>query len=101
MNCKPGDLAYVIRSAAGNEGKPVQVINADVFELPGDLGLARYGHLWRVRSGLPFNSLLTIAPGEEFVFPDAWLRPIRDPGNDARDETLEWLPVPSRETEAA
>ena len=28
---------------------------------------------------------------------DSQLRPIRDPGDDARDETLEWLPVPSRD----
>jgi hypothetical protein len=28
---------------------------------------------------------------------DACLRPIRDPGDDASDETLEWLPVPSRD----
>jgi hypothetical protein len=32
---------------------------------------------------------------------DKWLKPIRDPGEDARDETLEWLPVPSREEVSA
>lgn len=29
------------------------------------------------------------------------LRPIIDPGDDATDETLTWLPVPSRESETA
>jgi hypothetical protein len=32
---------------------------------------------------------------------DSILRPIRDPGDDAQDETLSWLPVPSTEKEAA
>ncbi len=31
------------------------------------------------------------------VMPDHALRPIRDPGDDATDETLQWLPVPSKE----
>lgn len=29
------------------------------------------------------------------------LKPLRDPGDDAKDETLEWLPVPSKEKENA
>jgi hypothetical protein len=28
---------------------------------------------------------------------DFQLRPIRDPGDDAQDETLDWLPVPTKE----
>lgn len=31
------------------------------------------------------------------AFSDACLRPIRDPGDDARDETLDWLPVQAKE----
>ncbi len=38
---------------------------------------------------------------DEIEIPDSWLRPIRDPGDDAQDETLQWLPVPSTEKEAA
>jgi hypothetical protein len=29
------------------------------------------------------------------VIPDAYLRPIRNPGEGVSDETLQWLPVPS------
>jgi hypothetical protein len=29
--------------------------------------------------------------------PDWCLRPIRDPGDDARDQTLDWLQVPTKE----
>lgn len=35
--------------------------------------------------------------GGDAIQPDANLRPLRDPGEDARDETLEWLPVPQIE----
>ena len=31
-------------------------------------------------------------------FDDRSLRPIRDPGDDAQDETLQWLDAPSKET---
>lgn len=32
---------------------------------------------------------------------DECLKPLRDPGDDAQDESLQWLPVPSTEKEAA
>lgn len=32
--------------------------------------------------------------GSVLPFPDDILRPIRDPGDDARDETLSWKPLP-------
>lgn len=82
MRCRPGDIAYIVKSAAGNEGRVVEVINADTFELPGDLGLAGEGHLWRCRSrtGLATNVGIPIGLSEDFAFPDAWLLPIRPDG---------------------
>jgi hypothetical protein len=39
----------------------------------------------------------TITGGVDLVWSKAYLRIIRDPGEDARDETLDWLQVPSKE----
>ena len=87
MNCKPGDLAQVCRVTAKETewmlGCVVRCASLDV------------------RNGRP--GWMLEHPLEE---PDpgiwAWhwvaddcLRPIRDPGDDAQDETLQWLPVPS------
>jgi hypothetical protein len=99
MNCKPGDMAYIVRSSCGNEGRVVEIVNAVVLEIPGDLGFEGCGHLWRCRSKSPLlQTFGLIRPGEDFAFPDAWLRPIRDPGDDATDESLLWLPSPTKET---
>jgi hypothetical protein len=35
--------------------------------------------------------------GDELVLRDDYMRPLRDPGDEAKDETLLWLPVPSDE----
>lgn len=100
MNCKPGDLAVIVKSRAGNEGRFVEVVNGDVERLPGDLGMASFGPLWRVRSYGSIRSSWGWLH-EEFAFPDAWLRPIRNPGEDAKDETLQWKEVPAKQKEPA
>ena len=95
MNCEKGDLAIVVRSDAGNEGRVVRCLellglffaidrNGDVsdFMIP----------WWRIDQMLPARGGLL---GNEMA--DDQLRPIRDPGPDAVDETLEWLPVPHKE----
>jgi len=103
MNCKQGDLAIIVRSKAGNEGRLCTVLEM-LGENPFYDGFPwnfRDGPCWLIEyAGTPafdnFGQKYKRAP-----IPDAWLRPIRDPGEDAQDETLQWLPVPSRETEAA
>lgn len=101
MNCKPGDLAVVVKSWAGNEGRIVRVIrlcpktsknpNIDSRGI-----LTAPEPYWVIDQALPdFEGTL----GKTFA--DSQLRPIRDPGDDAQDETLSWLPVPSTEKEAA
>lgn len=93
MNCKPGELAVIVRSAAGNEGRIVEVMDSDVRGLPGSESWMP-APLWRVRSlGHPLPSDLGNS-WSVFAFPDVWLRPIRNPGDDAQDETLAWKPVP-------
>lgn len=98
MNCKPGDLAIIIASSAGNEGKIVRCVrllkaNDYWFKPSGQ----RYADAtWEIDRLLPdYAGHLGNTIG------DSQLRPIRDPSEDAKDETLEWLPVPSKKLETA
>lgn len=105
MNCKPGDLAVIVRVNANTKeslGRIVEVVHAEhpstyilAFgineELPRWLCRGVGGPL-KTHSGQVFDAV---------VIPDFALRPIRDPGDDAQDETLQWLPVPTKELEKA
>lgn len=90
MNCKQGDLAIVVKSWAGNEGKIVRCI--------------KYAGVqpWQDGEDLPSWEIDIDLPGvygpPENIIADEQLRPIRDPGDDAQDETLTWLEVPNKET---
>lgn len=91
MNCKQGDLAIVLPGIHPKHAHKVGTLVRceapkydEIRSLPG----------WIVDPPL----------GEDFwdgfLITGSWvldkrLKPIRDPGDDARDETLEWLPVPS------
>lgn len=88
MRCRVGDLAIVVRANyAENVGRIVETLSVDE------------SGMWRVRSE---SALCTTMGHSMFAYcPDEWLRPIRDPGDDAQDETLQWLPVPEREGVAA
>lgn len=74
MNCKPGDLAFVVKSAAGNEGLVVTVLGPGYFN-------PHYGFLWVVRTSRPTACSHGFA-GREHFSPDAWLRPLRGPSAD-------------------
>jgi hypothetical protein len=92
MNCKPGDLAVIVRSTAGNEGKIVRCI-----EMLGNMRWVRPdGSSYTAATWLIDRELLGFAGESSNEIADWQLRPIRDPG-DATDETLEWLPVPVKE----
>jgi hypothetical protein len=99
MNCKPGDLAVIVASDfQQNIGRLVQVIRADTVYC--------FGPEWECEclssvyvedndiTGECFGEFWANA-GRAVSIPDADLRPIRDPGDDARDESLLWLPVPT------
>ena len=94
-NCGEGDLAEIVRSYSGNEGKRVVVLSA-VDAVPPEVDhLIGRGHLWFVQPLQPLICATSIevtvggrlvssvtAIRQELdiaVFPDAWLRPIRDP----------------------
>ena len=87
MNCKQGDLAVIVRSYAGNEGKMVECLRlVPEQENP----MSEPGPVWLV------NIELKGAWGDATPhIHDDQLRPIRD--QDGQDETLTWLDVPSKE----
>lgn len=89
MNCKPGDLAVVVGGRfPQNVGKLVRVIEPQ----PGRSGA------WLVECLASMASTYgVLSAGAIATCFDAQLRPIRDPGDDAVDETLQWLPAPSKE----
>lgn len=97
MNCKPGDLAIVVRSYAGNEGKIVRCLKL----APGITrallpnGDFEVGAIWEID-----RPLKSWAGCSDKFAPDSSLRPIRDPGDDAVDETLLRLPSPRQEVTA-
>ena len=90
MNCKPGDLAVIVKTTPVGSFLLGRVVHV----------LPPYGDdEWVVRLDKPIINPTTGAIGNEGPAPDKCLRPIRDPGDDATEETLTWLPVPSRERE--
>lgn len=94
MNCKQGDLAIIVKSYADNEGKIVrceEFLGNRLFGAPD--GTAELIIAWRTSPELPdWGGDL----GD--VIGDDQLKPIRDPGDDAVDETLLWLPSPTKDT---
>ena len=107
MNCKPGDLAFIWPPKTNNpidaqiddqlRGRIVRVVEL----VRGTSGAFSFeGTVWRIETPIRLLIPSLGAIGIDGIR-DGALRPIRDPGDDAKDETLEWLPVPSREKEHA
>jgi len=97
MNCKPGDLAVIVRSRAGNEGRLVTCLRLANKAEADTAGFAQdAGPIWVVD-----RQLNTLYGFPATLAHDNNLRPIRDPGDDAVDETLLRLPAPSTERETA
>lgn len=84
MNCKPGDLAVIVNSTS--LGGTLNGCMVRCFSLAGD------GY-WNVEPLSERLARLFKRMGPLPVF-DQKLRPLRDPGEDAKDETLSWKPVP-------
>ena len=83
MNCKPGDLAIVVSTLGYPRldrcrGMIVKVTAVYEVRHP-------FGAMWAVEDH----------PLIEHVA-DACLRPIRDPGDDAQDESFRWAPAPEK-----
>lgn len=92
MRCKVGDLCVMIQSDyVENIGKLFKTIKKTGEE-----------NYWEVESICSArNGFGMQPPGTLGEARDSDLRPIRDPGDDAKDQTLEWLPVPSKQKEHA
>jgi hypothetical protein len=107
LRCKPGDLAVIIGYNAAYPhltGRLVDVIQlAPVgcgFQLPdGKFHLPCSPGDWVIRFHSPVD--LSGLRGKKLSFyvvcHDRALRPIRDPGEDAQDETLAWKHVPTKD----
>ncbi len=103
MKCKPGDLAQITRGLNGDQSRLVGTI-VRVGELY--MAKSKFGPVWNVTHARPHLGLRVAMSGKvkgigkvsaQGHCPDAWLQPIRDPGEDAVDETLRRLPAPSRD----
>jgi hypothetical protein len=84
MNCKPGDLAILVKAG----------VERDEPYLGQIFTCLRIHTEASARVGMP---VWTVTELDGFGVKDRSLRPIRDPGEDATDETLQWLPVPVKE----
>ena len=85
MNCKPGDLAIIVDGGSYPEviGK---IIKCESLDEPSML----HGPMW-FTDGSIFSR-----KGKITAIADKCLKPLRD--NPGQDETLNWLPVPTKET---
>ena len=104
MNCKPGDLAVVVRSNFGNCGKLVRVIGPSPLNgKPLGTKAEIAGGKFQVKSYPSAFSWVIEALGQPLVKEsgksyqicpagDHHLRPIRD--QDGQDETLTWAGKP-------
>jgi hypothetical protein len=94
MNCKPGDLALLTRAIEQFPEQEGRIFTVTTLDLRSPEPAWYYeGPVIRRVDGTHRKTWISL--------PDQWLRPIRDPGDDATDETLLWLPSPMKQTEAA
>lgn len=96
MNCKPGDLAVIVRpwSREQDIGRPVTVVRMGA---PGSTVQMRGGLFSTAVGPLKSQSWLCDASGPGFpcFIADECLRPIRDQAGE--DESLQWARVPHKE----
>lgn len=90
MRCEKDDIAVMVRSDfPENIGTLYRVIAYQPIRDAGD---------WKVKTVSRVQTNCgPVGPGEYVWAFDTDLRPIRDPGDDAQDESLLWLPVPTKE----
>lgn len=82
MNCKPGDLAALVGGGPADRHLIGRIVRVTCLS-------GRGAPCWEYE-----GKRLTTKYGVVTALADAALRPIRDPGEDARDETLSWKTVP-------
>jgi hypothetical protein len=101
MNCKPGDFAYIYRTDGDGLAREIGAACLDRFVVvkylrpPVATNNCLSGLVWEIAE--PFHVQVRGVWYKIIGIEDHCLRPIRDPGEDAQDETLQWLDVPSAE----
>lgn len=92
MNCKQGDLAIIVGSVAAKEGKEGLIIRVLSCGTDPDHGVPSWTYEGNVihPSGIRYRRIL-----------DCFLRPIRDPGDDAVDEVIQRIGSPNKQEQAA
>lgn len=104
MNCKPGDLAIIVAPNSPNRDRIVRCIRllraGEEMSIGGfEFVATSDGTFWAVEgwiNGAGPDGVVTEVPGGPVR--DRWLRPIRDPGDDAVDEMLLRVGLPEGET---
>src|SRR5574337_462291 len=111
LNCKQGDLAVIVRSYAGNEGKVVRcprllgfghIIVGRGFRVPTFVQegfKVEYGDktphwVWETDTTLPTINPRTGGSHTHNMLHDFQLRPLR--GDEGQDETLKWAGKPRK-----
>ena len=87
LNCKKGDLAVIVNSAAGNEGKIVRCLDY--------IGLCEWDHIDGVRLNETWRIDQKLPPFDGFdddTIEDHRLRPLRD--SEGEDEVLRLVGKP-------
>lgn len=107
LNCRPGDLARIVHPS--EYGRLVVVLYAapaTKFTLPDGqphcAAVVCDGRWVCEAAGdgfaamVDYGSRLASRKAKYVVIADRWLRPIRDPGDDAQDESFRWAPAPEK-----
>lgn len=92
MNCKPGDLAVIVNGE--NAGRLVTVLAVSQYHGAGFWYVEIHG---RPGTGTWIGTKTRGIDNFGHIS-DSRLRPIRDPGEEAEDETLQWIPSPHKES---
>lgn len=90
MNCKQGDLAVIVRSFCGNEGRIVRCLK--FYGRGAFKDGTVFDDIWIIDGRFARPDLKALRCGGDAAISDSWLRPIR-PG-DGEDETLTWAGKP-------
>lgn len=87
LRCKPGDLCVIVRTRFPELlGRFIRVTKPAPALACGQPAWFYEGEPMVAKSGFVVHAA-----------EDCCLKPIRDPGNGATDQTLTWLPVPTTE----
>jgi hypothetical protein len=92
LNCKQGDLAIIVNSSCGNEGKIVRCLELFVSDRTADIhgNVVPYAGgtrpVWRIDRPITFKSTRGNHTTQKMYCSDARLRPLR---GDLEDESIE------------